>query len=863
MKFSLNTLKYYQQQYGWPADLIPENTNQLVRVIGEQLGAVEEVVDLGSRYAGVVIVRVISCVPHENSDHLNVCRVDDGGVVQGVERGEDGLVQVVCGAPNVRADMLAVWLPPGSTVPESYDTEPFVLGSRELRGTLSNGMLASLKELALGDDHSGILEITDDTEPGQLFADAYNLSGDIIIDIENKMFTHRPDCFGLLGIAREIAGIQGKALHSPDWYKLDGDKLDQAADLPIRIDNQLPDLVPRFSAITVADVAITPSPLWLKIELAKLGIKSINNVVDLTNYFMVITGQPLHAYDYDKVKSLSSGDVEIIIRHPRTDEEISLLNGKTIKPRSRAIMIATNQQLIGVGGAMGGTETEVDNNTRNIILECANFDMYNIRRTSMAHGLFTDAVTRFNKGQSPLQTKPVLLKTLQDVRTMTGGKIASSLIDIVNDDLLVKSQYDNFKNDKGEQPSVFEWGSMVQPITLKTEFVNKRLGLALSAEDIIATLSNVEFRAYVEHPDYPNEIIVYTPFWRTDIEIPEDLVEEVGRLRGFDSLPQDLPKRVIVPVQADPLLHVKSQLRRMLVSLGANELLTYSFVNQSLLRAAGQNPDQAFKINNALSPDLQYYRLSLTPSLLSKVHANIKAGHGEFAIFEIGKSHNKIHSYDDAGVPAEYEMLAFTYASKADNAQPVYYQARHYLDQLAQKCGVTLTYHPVDGESDYPVTAPFDLSRSALAYAGDTFIGIVGEYKQSVRKKLKLPDSVAGFECGIGELLSVSNASSNYRALSKFPRVSQDVCWQVEEQVSYQVLTDMFVKELQAQVAGDEIMAWEPLDIYSSTELEGKKRITYRVTLTSYDRTLDDKVVGNLLARVEAELATRIGATRI
>ena len=404
MKFSLNHIRYYRDRYNWSGDPAPDGVEKLAEKIGAQLGAIEEIIDIGAKYRGILIVKVARCEQHPNADRLHVCKVDDGGKAQNVERDENGHVQVVCGAPNVREGMLAAWLPPGTTVPSTVDKDPFVLEAREIRGQVSNGMLASPKELGIGDGHEGILEVDEEAEPGALFAEVYGLN-DWIFDIENKMFTHRPDCFGMMGVAREIAGIQGQQFRSPEWYRADIElpKSDETA-LRTELTNELPGLVPRFLLLPMNNVKVGSSPVWLQVSLARLGVRPINNVVDLTNYWMLLTGQPTHAYDYDKVKSLGSGDsAKIVVRYPKPGEKIKLLNGKELEPRAEAIMIATDQKLIGIGGVMGGAETEVDENTKNIIIECATFDMYSIRRTSMAHGLFTDAVTRFNKGRAHLK----------------------------------------------------------------------------------------------------------------------------------------------------------------------------------------------------------------------------------------------------------------------------------------------------------------------------------------------------------------------------------------------------------------------------------------------------------------------------
>ncbi len=428
MKISLNIIRQY-------LDFELPPTDQLLEKIGAQLGAVDQVEDLTKKYQGIIIAKVIDCQKIANTEHLNLCKIDDGQAAKDIQRDEQGHVQVVCGAPNVRAGMMVAWLPPGTTVPSSYKTDaPLILTAREIQGQTSHGMLASPKELALGDSHEGLLELDVITishrvkqgevspvealhnyieepniKPGDDFAKAYQLD-DHIIEIENKMFTHRPDCFGQLGIAREIAGILDKPFKSPSIYKLPKTGTSENSDLTVN--NEVPDLVPRFIAQVFDNLTVGPSPVWLQTYLHRLDVRPINNVVDATNYFMLLTGQPLHAYDYDKVKQLSSGDkAVIVVRNPKPNEKIKLLSGKEVEPQADAIVIATDKKLIGLGGVMGGSETEVDDNTKRIILECANFDMNSVRRTSMINGLFTDAVTRFTKGQRPLQNDCVICWT--------------------------------------------------------------------------------------------------------------------------------------------------------------------------------------------------------------------------------------------------------------------------------------------------------------------------------------------------------------------------------------------------------------------------------------------------------------------
>lgn len=853
MKISTQATKFINEHYGSAGDPAPNGTDDLVKKIGAQLGAVEEITDFGQRFNDVVIVKVVSCEDHPNADRLHVCKVDDGGTVQDVERDENGLVQIVCGAPNVRVGMFAAWLPPGSTVPSTVDTDPFVLDARDLRGVKSNGMMASPKELSLGDSHEGILEIDSDypgIAPGVLFVDAYHLRDDVIIDMENKMFTHRPDCFGWLGIAREIEGIQHRPYKSPDWYKSNPEFPGvEAEELKLEVENELPELVPRFTAIVLRDVKVGPSPVWLQVDLARVGLRSINNIVDYTNFFMLETGQPLHAYDYDKVKERSEGDhATIVVRHPKEGEKITLLNGKEVEPRAEAIMIATNKELIGIGGVMGGADTEVDENTTNIILESANFDMYSIRRTSMAHGLFTDAVTRFNKGQSPLQNLAALAKITNEVRNFAGGKVASPLIDI---------------NHVPKEAQ--ERGNIHAPVNVTTQFINQRLGWNLSADEMSQLLTNVEFAVQIEG----DALTVTAPFWRTDIEIPEDVVEEIGRLNGFDKLSLDLPKRDLTPAVKNPVIELQQRIRSGLAAAGASEALSYTFVHGNLFEKVGQDKVNAFQVGNALSPDLQYYRLSLTPSLLDLVHPNIKAGHDEFALFELNKIHCK-GVLDDEGLPREDLHLGFVFAvgdkvAAQHYAGGAYYVARMYaarlLPDLAQFLVPMQQFDFGDDTWGKQMCAPYEPGRSAVIVKDGMAWGVVGEFRSSVRRAFKLPQYAAGFEMAIDILADIP--ANSYVAISRFPKIEQDICFRVAADVPYQKVFDVVWDQIVHAQAQDTVPHLSPVDIYQREDDADHRQITLRLSLTSYERTLTDSEVTKLLDQVAASTKEQLGAERI
>lgn len=838
MKVSVNSV---QGLVDFDLPPVPE----LVRRIGSQLGEIESVADLGARYQKIVIVKVAGCARLENSDHLNICQIDDGGSNREVERLDNGLVQVLTGAPNVHKGMLAVWIPPGATVPESFDRDSFVLTSREMRGSMSHGMLASPRELGLGEYHEGLLELTErdlvaqgansegislDELVGRPFAEAFGLD-DTIIDIENKMFTHRPDCFGALGVAREIAGILGHKFKSPDWYLLDSVDIPPTAEqtLELTAENQVEKLVPRFMVVPMSGVEVKPSPVWLQVALAEIGQKPINNVVDLTNFYMQLTGQPLHAYDYDKLRGHAIG-----VRTARQGEKAELLNGKTYELDESDIVIVDNDRVIGLGGVMGGQDSEVTSGTKNIVVECANFDMYSVRRTSMRHGLFTDAVTRFTKGQSPLQNRVVLAKIVEDLGKVSGAKVAGHTAD-----------------EHGELTSP-------EPLTVSAGFINSRLGTKLEPPEIAKLLENVEFDA---HPEDGDNVCVLAPFWRTDIELPEDIVEEVGRLHGYDKLPLELPKRSIKPASKNDLLELKAGIRTSLAEAGANEVLTYSFVHGNLLDKVGQDKSHAFQLSNALSPDLQYYRLSLIPSLLEKVHGNIKAGYNEFALFELGKAHIASEK-DDDGLPREDDLTALVVAAnKTKESGAAYYQAKKFLENLIK---APLTYQTVpESMQKFDITKPFEMNRTALVYAGDKFLGIIGEFRIGVIKSLKLPQYCAGFELDTLALAKFINDNNDYIALPKYPKVEQDITLKIASDTSYQSLAELLTTSLDKLKPSETLAALMPLNIYQKEDDKSHKQVSFRLEIASYEKTLVAGEVNDLLDKLADTAKKKFQATRV
>ncbi len=844
MKVSLNVIKQLINFELPPVD-------ELVQRINQQLGSVEQVENLAERYHGACVVRVVECAKHPNADRLSVTKIDDGMTVPDVPRDENGLVQVVCGAPNVQAGMWAVWLPPASTVPASMlEGEPFTLDARKLRGVLSQGMLAAADELAIGTDHEGIVALTPcdlpagkALQPGADFAALFGLN-DYVLDIENKMFTHRPDCFGQLGVAREIAGILHQPFTSPTWYNLeqvcgDGDSL------PLAVSNDIPQLVPRFMAVVIRGVQVTPSPFWLQCQLVAMGAKPINNIVDATNYVMLMTAQPTHAYDYDTLHGGQLG-----VRMARQGETLALLNGKTIDLTPDDIVIADGQGPVALGGIMGGSRTEVSATTTTIVLECATFDMYAVRKMAMRHGVFTDALARFNKGQSPLQNPAVLNRLIG----MVGGEQASH----VADSKPFTSEHGGILDDY--------FAGKYEPATIDitSRFINQRLGSHLTENDICTLLNNVEIHSHGPEKEL-GYICLQVPFWRTDLETKEDIVEEVGRLHGFDAVPRQLPMRRIRPARKNPRRELRRVVREALARAGANEVLSYSFVHERVLKGAGQDPAQAFRLSNALSPDLQYYRLSVLPSLLDKVHANIKAGHSEFMLFEIGKGHTKAQMGED-GLPAEQSLIDLVYSSKKPRAGAAFYRVRATLDQLARDSGLTLVYTPVTAAQDDPVYAPFDINRAAHVWAEcsgaaggkaeRTLIGVVGELRPAVVKHFKLPEYTAAASLRLDVMEQVwRDTVVHYQPMSRYPTTARDISIQTSTAITYDELMQAVLSAMTraSETCPDiTIRDLTPLSIYKANPDASHQTTTFRLTLSSSQATLSAERVRSIIRTVFA-----------
>ena len=821
MLVSLNEIKKLVQI---PSDI---DTDWLVKLIGSRLVEVEGTVDLSKKYKGIKIVKVVSCEDLPET-HLHLCQIDAG---------EKETIQVVCGAPNVREGMLAVWLQPGCIVPQTYGGENFELGVRKMRGYESNGMLAGLDEIDLGDDHSGIVEIDPKfAKAGDDFAEKFDLN-DVILDIENKSLTHRPDTFGLIGFAREVAGILGVKFVEPEfkfgdiecsstgsmeWVKKVHDR--GGIDIEIQDENlckRYTGAVFEISKAGLSDALEAEKYLTLNdVFLAKAGMRKISKIVDATNITMLMTGQPLHAFDYDKfVEVGGTKEPKIVVRAAKKGEKLKLLDGKEIElVEGDDIIICSNETPVALAGAMGGESTEIDANTKKVILESATFSLYNERKMQMAHGIFSEAITRFTKGQPACNTDCGIMRCVSM---------------LLKDESEIIAYRDVFSGQIGNEN-----------IVITKEEINSLLGTKYTAKEIIDTLSNVGF-IVEDKGEYLN---VFAPIWRTDIHIKEDVIEEVGRLRGYDNIPLDLPKRPFIGADKNPMFELKRELRSILSDrLGANEVLTYSFVSKDLQEKVGEDFNDSYEIVNSISPELQCFRQSIVPSLIDKMYENIRASHKEFVLYEFNQVTSKKLGLNEEKVPENENHLALVCTGD-------FYLAKKMLVEMGKRLHVKFKLEEND-VSEFPY---FEKVRSAKVLLDDNIVGVVGEIKGRVLRKFKVSEA-AGFELNLDEIVKAPREIKMDRALSKFPCVERDLTLKVDTKMKYAEVEEAILKALKE--TDNLVYKMKPVSIYQGEDKE-TKNLSFHISFASSEKTLESSEISGIMENIELK-TSELGAETV
>mgnify|MGYP003771122929 CR=1 FL=1 len=802
--------------------------NEILEVISTKIGEIEGVMDFSKMYEGLVIGQITKKDNHPNADKLGVYMINIG---EGKE------IQVVAGDKNLEVGNKVAYINPGYIVPYTYgSSQPIKIKSTNMRGIQSNGMLCSQKELNIGSDDTHVFVLEEDAPIGTPFAQYYQLD-DVVIEIENKALTNRGDLFGILGLAREISAAQNIPFKSPDWYiKTDSD-IDVVETLPIKVDNQAQNLCARYTCISIKDVKVKESPVWMKSILIKSGIKPINNIVDITNYLSIITGQPLHAFDYNKLIEndiVKNGSTHITVRLAKNGERIHTLDGTVVELSEDNLVIADSTNPIAIAGVIGGMDTQVDENTKNIIIESANFNRYSIRKTSMQLGIFTEAVTRFTRGQAPQLCLPILLKAVELTKELSQGQAASNVVDVYPEPL---------------KPKI---------LSLSISKLNTHLGTTLSKEEIKNILSNIEYEIISEDNEY---ITIQPPVFRTDISIPEDVYEDIGRIYGYENILPKLPLREINAVVLDDKIALKEKIRNILTYSGCNELDTYSFTSKETLLSAKQDPNLAYHIKNALSPELEFMRISILTSLLEKAKENIQRNISPLCIYEFNIPHQKGYM-DNFQLPKEEWHLSMVFSSREKilDGSP-YYQIKRYAEKIFNSIKVeNITYELValTPELELPlwikcIIPTFNPNQSAIIkYHRDGvegIIGIVGDIDYEVKNNFKLPDFTAGMEINLEEVIKQIKPKEITTLGSKFPPIWQDVCFTVPSSTKY---SDVENAVLQVINTRDRTATVECIDIYQKSE--HSKNITLRITIEHQYKTLSDKEFEKIKTKIEERI---------
>lgn len=799
---------------------INATNDDIVDIINTHIGNVEYSYDITKEYKDIVVGEVVEKKDHPDADKLGVYKIFTGDQTR---------IQVVAGDKTLEIGDKVAYIKPGATVPISlYEEEPIIIKAVKLRGIDSNGMLGSEKELNLGPNHESVMRLPVDAIPGTPFVEYYSLN-DFAINIENKALTNRGDLFGIVGMARELAAITGAKFESPAWYKnLKKSLKPETNCLQLEVVNDAEALCPRYTAVAMDSIINGESPVWLKSALIRLDIKPTNIIVDITNYVSALFGQPLHAFDYDKIIDSNSTDspkVTINVRMARDNEKLLGLDNKTHELNDRVMVIADSINPIAVAGVIGGSDTSVDENTKRIIFESANFDKNSIRKTSMALGLATDAATKFKHALDTEMCIPALLKAVELTKDIAGGKVASEIIDIYT---------------QPYEPKL---------VTINLERLNKKIGISLERIDIEKILLALEYDIKSKEKGF---ITVIVPSWRRDVTIEEDIYEDVARIYGYNKIDIKLPRRNVAPLKEDRIFELKKDVRKTLSTLGANEILTYSFVSESNFKRSNLSLDSAFVVKNALSPELKFMRTSLLQSILPKCKENIQRGFSEFGLFEINIPHIKGYLDEDSLPKEEWHLSSILNKEKVENSGSSYYWGKQYIERVlnTKECTYVLIADSLEQElpEDIKTVLPmFDANVSAICFLNKVAVGVVGELKKSIRDEYKLSEYSCAIDINLSRFLECKIKREKYIEVPIYPTFSIDFTFETAKSIPCQNM----MSELEKIVVNKD--SWgriECIDIYEDKKRENIKRTTLRVIASKYDKTASEKDIKSITDKI-------------
>ena len=764
-------------------------------VFGQKVETYER---MDAEIKNVVVGKVVSMVPHPNSDHMFICQVDVG---------QDELVQIVTGAQNVHeGDLVPAalhnsWLPGGVHITKG-----------KLRGEKSNGMLCSFGELGLtqndlpGAYADGIWILND--EPCQVGQDINLVIGndDTVVDFE--ITNNRPDCYSIIGLAREAAAAFGKPMrhHEPVV------KGSNAGSIFDHLDAEVPaeDLCSRYSSRMVANVKIGPSPKWLRQRLRANGVRPINNIVDITNYVMLEYGQPMHAFDY---RYVSSG--KIVVRQAQEGETLTTLDGTVRNLKAGMLVIADDDKAIGLAGIMGGENSEIQDDTTMVVFESANFNGTSIRQTALALGMRTEASGKFEKSLDPMMTVPALQRACELVELLGCGDVLDGMIDVIN------------------------YVPQMRTLPLETEKINRLLGTQISEAEMIRYLNLLEIP--VENGQ------IQVPSFRPDLLRMADIAEEVGRSYGYNEIPTTAFKNATQGGYTPQML-LENKAGTLCRGLGYSEIITYSFTSPAVfdqIRLSADSPlRKALRIQNPLGEDTSIMRTIALPSMMEILSRNNAYHNRSVKLYELAKIYLPV---EGSALPQEPKMLVLgTYG-----ANETFFTLKGELEAIF--AGLRLEKASYTACKDNPSYHP---GRCARVSVGGVDVGVMGQVHPLVAANYGIDTDVYCAEINFTQLMALRLPDATYTPLPKYPAVSRDLALVCDEAV-----TVAEAQQVITAAAGKLLRDVKLFDIYRGVGVpEGKKSMAFSLELRSDERTLTDTDSETVVSKVLAALQEKLNA---
>ena len=804
----LVSLKWLRDYVDLPDDLDVDAFAERLTIASAEVEGVERVGGWDREL--VTVGAVLSVDPHPNADRL---------VLATVEYGAGEPQTVVCGAPNVAAGQRIAFAREGAELIDARNGEPAKLKRAKIRGVESSGMVLSERELGLSEEHEGILELPADAPVGVALADYL---GDVVLDLHT--WPNRADMMSMVGIAREVAALSGAELRLPDdGHAEDGGTVEDVAAVEIAD----PDLCARYLATVVEGVRIGPSPRWLQERLRAAGQRPISNVVDVSNYVMLEWGNPLHAFDADRIRGT------IVVRLARDGERLTTLDGEDRALQDDTLLITDDSGPIALAGVMGGIDSEVSAATTNVLLEAAQFDPASIRRTSTRLRLRSEASSRFERGLSPELAARASRRATKLLVEVCGGTARAGFVDVY--------------------PRPWQQAS----VTLERERLDRVLGFHVPSDEVESALGALGFEVARGDGGSGERFVVGAPWWRTDVAIPDDLAEEVVRIAGYDRLPATTVSGRIPPHEGAPLPELRDRVRRALAAAGLQEVISYSLTTEEVLRrvqpADELEANPPLRVRNMLSSEHEVLRTSLRHSLLETVDSNLRAGADEVAIFEAGRVYQPRR--DGSGpLPDERELVAGALCGVERDRwgsaleRPLdFFDGKGVLEELADRLAVVFEFSP---HEEHALLA----GRTARLAVGGTPVGVLGEVHPATLEAFEIAHPVALFELDLAALLGAVPERRAAAAVSRFPAVEQDLALVVDEGVP--------AGALQALIEESRLVAAARVfDVYRGEQLpEGRKSIAFAIRYQALDRTLTTEDANREQARILQRLEREHGA---